>query len=388
MYGLFLFLNSPELLFLNRRMDSLIYRAILVLFCNIPMGATGFGDAIFLYVLLSLFGSSATAGSSELMEALLLITFGGLGSMAIQTLLLWKRINWKLTIWLTVPISIFTIVGMWSLQHLSEYTMTLKRLLGMLFLFVSFFKLRQEIMLKVNCTANGSSTSKNSNNIFIDPFKEDSDKIVTIGAGICSGFLAGLYGTGGPPLMVWVSTYNVAKDEWRASNAMIWLVTNIFRVLYIIVFQERIESGDAVGLLSVLFIVGAIGAALGSKASEFLGEYSFRIVIIVLLILGANTMLFAGRPVIESLAGILVTFLLSAIYGIYFLAGKTTSTFGIFSELFSVGVLNFVYNLFNGDSNLTPSDIRIKYTPLSVDDPDDDEENNDFKFDEDSVQTV
>ena len=47
--------------------------------------------------------------------------------------------------------------------------------------------------------------------------------------------------TGGPPLMVFVSLFEVDKDEWRASNAVIWLVDNVFRFLYIYLVQGQVR---------------------------------------------------------------------------------------------------------------------------------------------------
>lgn len=60
--------------------------------------------------------------------------------------------------------------------------------------------------------------------------------------GLASGFLAGLFGTGGPPLMILVAATGVEKDEWRASNAVIWLVDNVFRLLYLQAVQRQVRA--------------------------------------------------------------------------------------------------------------------------------------------------
>lgn len=41
--------------------------------------------------------------------------------------------------------------------------------------------------------------------------------------------------------MVFVSLFEVDKDEWRASNAVIWLVDNVFRFLYIYLVQGQVR---------------------------------------------------------------------------------------------------------------------------------------------------
>ncbi len=40
--------------------------------------------------------------------------------------------------------------------------------------------------------------------------------------------------------MVFVSLFEVGKDEWRASNAVIWLVDNVFRFSYIYFVQGQV----------------------------------------------------------------------------------------------------------------------------------------------------
>jgi len=60
--------------------------------------------------------------------------------------------------------------------------------------------------------------------------------------GLASGVLAGLFGTGGPPLMVLVAVTEMGKDEWRASNAVIWLVDNVFRFAYLYAVQGQVRA--------------------------------------------------------------------------------------------------------------------------------------------------
>lgn len=41
--------------------------------------------------------------------------------------------------------------------------------------------------------------------------------------------------------MVFVSLFDVDKDEWRASNAVIWFVDNVFRFFYLYLVQEQVR---------------------------------------------------------------------------------------------------------------------------------------------------
>lgn len=42
--------------------------------------------------------------------------------------------------------------------------------------------------------------------------------------------------------MVFVSLFEVGKDEWRASNAIVWLVDNVFRFFYIWRIQGQVGT--------------------------------------------------------------------------------------------------------------------------------------------------
>ena len=117
--------------------------------------------------------------------------------------------------------------------------------------------------------------------------------------------------------MVWVSSYRVPKDEWRAVNAVVWTVVNFFRLFHIVVLQSEYSPSHVIESGSVLMCVGAVGAVVGAEASKCIGEYAFRIFIIVLLIFGANTMMFAGSSAWEPILGVVITFMGVFFYSSY-----------------------------------------------------------------------
>lgn len=297
----------------------LLERCIIVFLCNLPMGATGFGDAIVLYVILSFVGSTARAAdTSELNEIIFLLTVGGIGSLGIQTWMLWDKINWELSLWLVVPTVTCCMIGMTMLEHLEDYALDLKHFLGLIFLSAALFKVRAEVNLIVD-NAEESSSGRPPHEVATlkGPLETTETTFWTIMAAASSGALAGVYGTPSPPLMVWISSYNVPKDEWRAVNAVVWTIVNLFRLFHIVVLQSEYEYRDIAEVGSVLLLVGAVGAMVGAEASKWIGEYAFRIFIIVLLIFGANTMIFAGKPMSEPLVGIVTTFLGVLFYSFY-----------------------------------------------------------------------
>lgn len=295
----------------------LLKRSAVVFLCNLPMGATGFGDAIVLYVMLSFFGSTAEAGTSELSEIIYLLTVGGIGSLGIQTWMLWRQINWDLAVWLAVPSVVCCMVAMSLLEHLAEYALDLKHLLGVIFLFSAMFKVRTEVNLTIS-NADEEHSGVVARNVQLKrPLANSETTFWTVVAACASGALAGLYGAHSPPLMIWVSSFRVPKDEWRAVNAIVWLIVNFFRLFHIVVFQSQYEPKHILEVGSVLAFVGAAGAVVGAESSKWIGEYAFRIFLIVLLIFGANTMLFAGASPWEPFIGILTTFMGIFFYSFY-----------------------------------------------------------------------
>ena len=292
----------------------LLQRSVIVFLSQVPMGATGFGDAIVLYVILSFFGSTADAAdTSELNEIIFLLTVGGIGSLGVQTWMLWRQINWSLALWLLIPTVTSCMAGLSLLEHLEDYALTLKHLLGFIFLGAALYKVRSE----VNLILIANEEAKNAESVLEGPLDTNTNTFWTFMAAISSGALAGIYGTPSPPLMVWISSYNVPKDEWRAVNAIVWLIVNIFRLFHIALLQSEYKHKDVVQVGSFLCAIGVFGAVVGAELSKWIGEYSFRIFIIVLLIFGANAMLFSGRPAVEPLFGVVATFLTVVFYSFY-----------------------------------------------------------------------
>jgi uncharacterized membrane protein YfcA len=296
----------------------LLERSVIVFLCNLPMGATGFGDAIVLYVILSFVGSTAAAAdTSELNEIIFLLSVGGIGSLGLQAWMLWDKINWELAVWLVVPTVIFCMIGLSILEHLENYALDLKHFLGLIFLAAAMYKVRSEVHLVVSMAEDANNDVVSNKPSLQGPLENSTNIFWTVVAAISSGILAGIYGTPSPPLMVWVSSFRVPKDEWRAVNAIVWLIVNLFRLFHIVVIQSEYKPKDIVEVGSVLCIVGALGSAVGAESSKWIGEYAFRIFIIVLLIFGANTMLFAGEHFAKPLFGIVTTFLVVMFYSFY-----------------------------------------------------------------------
>ena len=104
--------------------------------------------------------------------------------------------------------------------------------------------------------------------------------------GLLSGVLNGLFGTGGPPVIVWYHLANVGKGAFRANLMTIFLLMTLVRVpsyvLNGLVTPPRLWSA----LLVMPAVLG--GAWLGHRAHVKISERTFqRLVSLLLIVLGA-----------------------------------------------------------------------------------------------------
>ena len=112
--------------------------------------------------------------------------------------------------------------------------------------------------------------------------------------GLFCGLLAGLFGTGGPPLMILVSLYNIGKDEFRASAALVWFLDNVLRFIYLYFIDQSIDFNKQGNIVLILIIGSFVGVFVGDYISKFLNLNLFRQLLIGIMFLGAFTMLFGN----------------------------------------------------------------------------------------------
>lgn len=104
-----------------------------------------------------------------------------------------------------------------------------------------------------------------------------------LGAGVISGVLAGLFGTGGPPLILYFRLQGLEKTAFRVTLLTLFLATSAFRV------PLSAASGLVTGatLLSTLVVLPACmaGALIGHRMHRAIPEARFKGGVAVLLAL-------------------------------------------------------------------------------------------------------
>lgn len=117
---------------------------------------------------------------------------------------------------------------------------------------------------------------------------------LSLPAGLVSGLLAGLFGTGGPPVIVFLKSYHLDKSAFRATILWFFLLMSVVRGgAYL---RAAVLAGDELRAALWLLPGSLAGTVLGSFVHHRLSEHVFaRIVSILLMILGAVLLLTGGR---------------------------------------------------------------------------------------------
>lgn len=112
--------------------------------------------------------------------------------------------------------------------------------------------------------------------------------------GLVSGVLTGLFGTGGPPVIIWYHLSAADKTVFRGHLMTIFLLMTLVRVpAYVaegLVTAPRLWSGLAVLPATLL------GAWLGHRLHVRIGERLFQVLVCVLLVLLGGMLLLKPHP--------------------------------------------------------------------------------------------
>ncbi|MBK8167036.1 MAG: sulfite exporter TauE/SafE family protein [bacterium] len=112
--------------------------------------------------------------------------------------------------------------------------------------------------------------------------------------GLASGLLTGLFGTGGPPVIIWYHLSAADKTAFRGHLMTIFLLMTVVRVpSYVatgLVTAPRLWSGLAVLPATLL------GAWLGHRLHVRIGERLFQVLVCVLLVLLGAMLLLKPHP--------------------------------------------------------------------------------------------
>lgn len=166
-----------------------------------------------------------------------------------------------------------------------------------------------------SATARRSSASNSANNIattgsangplepaVAPPFDTSTWRMrgIIVFTGVCAGFLGGLFGTDGPPLMVFVSHYHdkLGKDEWLGVRTLLQLVILPVRatILYYNMWDDPITDSSRWPVFAGLILGSSTALAASRVLGRRLNREMFNRIILLLLLSGSCLLLTAALP--------------------------------------------------------------------------------------------
>ena len=150
-------------------------------------------------------------------------------------------------------------------------------------------------------------------------FKSWRDVLILLCVTSFAGFLGGMFGTAGPPYMVWL-TYNrhVNKDIWRASAATTSSFYILPRIIYLLYASGRYDA-NFIPIYVATMLAGICATLAANKyLNKFVDPVAFRRLILLFLLLGSLLLITSGLQQLSryfalSVVGIFV--MVAVIYG-------------------------------------------------------------------------
>jgi uncharacterized protein len=226
---------------------ELIYFYILALLAEILGTIGGFGSSIFLIPIASLFFDFQTV--------LAITSILHVFSNSIKIVLFHKGIDQRLMLLMGVPSIVFVLIG-------SVLTKYFNLIYAEIFLGIFLVIFSTLFLLKPNLSV--KSTSFNA-----------------IFGGSIAGFLAGIIGTGGAIRGICLAAFNLGKNAFIATSAIIDLGVDLTRSL-VYISNGYLES-HYYSIIPILLVIAFIGSYLGKWAVRKISQEYFKRVVLVFI---------------------------------------------------------------------------------------------------------
>jgi len=236
--------------------DEILLFTLLALVAEIIGTISGFGSSVFFVpVAAYFFDFQSVLGITAIFHV-----FSNLSKIYF-----FKRgVNWKIVLYLGIPAIIFVSFG----AYLSKFFDS-----TLLELILAIFLIGFSILFLI------------AQNVIIQPTRTNS-----IIGGSISGFVAGLLGTGGTIRGMTLAAFNLNKDVFIATSALIDFGVDLSRG--IVYFSNGYMHWHDMKFVLILIAVSIVGTYIGKKVLDRVSETTFkRIVLFVILGIGIATLM-------------------------------------------------------------------------------------------------
>jgi uncharacterized membrane protein YfcA len=285
---------------------ALVAAAFVISFAaEFAYGLTSFGPGIIFEVaweICSLWGlGSGTITGSIMMLVIMEVAMG-----LVQSYHLFKTVNWSMVAYISIPMAPAIVAGSELLARFDNDW--LKRSIGCVLLLMAIHQVV------------GDCFSKRKAETEAVEFKGWRVKAALVVTGACAGFMRGLFGIAGPPMMVFVTSFPVNQLEWRSSNAVMRVILNLVQGVYVGVVQRNLSLRKQWPVYVALLLGGLCGLITGNTHAHRIDRSTFRCCLLVFLFYGSCLMCVAGFETVEKYVvyGIVAISMLAAIFLVTF----------------------------------------------------------------------
>jgi uncharacterized membrane protein YfcA len=276
--------------------DGLAFAVLLLAFlANFSFALSGFGSSIIfqigwqLYDLLGILELGA-----DFADGIMNLTLIGIFISSVQAWHLRRHINFKLACLFAITRAIGHIAGAWILVSLSVSGLQwIKRILGVFFLLIAAHKCYKA----GHCKCRKSYVQVAHPEQPVGPLSLQSWNVRTAATatGLASGFMAGLLGAGGPPIMIFLSYHVVQKEEYRATAAVMIVFANFVGACFMGSVSDKYFKPSLVPQYTVMITGALAGLIAGNSVSRYVTQELFGDIVLGLLIFGSMLMIIGAE---------------------------------------------------------------------------------------------
>lgn len=317
---------------------------LLLVFCGtLSFAITSFGGDILFQLGISVCSLSRSFCQGSLLTTLAMITLMAFIKLPIQLCVLRQYINYDLAIRLSIPMCFGSALGL-KILTISKNDLLLKRIFGYLITIISLYHLvndtiqdsnnNNNIIQHINRynyknvdTINNEDKHSKSLNKNIHTLKKTDDdddekfkidtrtkEVMIYITGFAAGLLAGIYGTGGPPLMILATHIKINKNEWRATCTLTYMLQNLVAATFISTYDEyRIKTGKEYVKIILLIVTVLIALYYGNIIADKINTDLWKKLILFLLMIGSGIMICSGYSIYVQCITILMLISLHAL---------------------------------------------------------------------------
>lgn len=235
-------------------LEDIILFTSLALICEVIGTISGFGSSVFFVPVASMFFDfHSVLGITAVFHVFSNLT---------KIIMFRKGVDWRIVLYLGLPSVVFVSIGAFISKFIESSFLQI-----FLSIFLIFFSLLFLVMKELNLKPT---------------------KLNAILGGSSSGFIAGLVGTGGAIRGITLAAFNLPKDVFIATSALIDFGVDLSRGF--VYYSNGFIHEHDYKYIAILLLVSVVGTYLGKISLKKISEKTFRkIVLYTILCIGVAT---------------------------------------------------------------------------------------------------